>query len=188
MQKLWKKLLHGSSRIACVGAFLCLLACQAQWYGTGQLHIHNGTPKPATILVQGNQSTHVQLTKGHGRCFKKYVAGKYNVTISQPGVTKQFFEAELKRGEWLIVNVDRRGCFARVDIAGLYDKNKAPVRVLQTYTASQVFSLPDTIDVVPGEKPPGKRAKSPYPFQRLLAVPCTLLDDARALDQYLRSH
>ena len=152
----------------------CLSACSESLYGTGVLYLYNGTDQPATVTVEGRTSAKASLRPQSGELLPNVIAGPYQLALAKGGAMGGIIGTEVVKERLTIVNVDAAACFARVDIAGLYSRKAAPAVLKQIYQGDTVFSIPEEIGVLPGERPPDTRPKTAYGLFRVGVIPCSL--------------
>src|SRR5690606_37340928 len=107
------------------------------------------------------------------------VAGMYTVTPVRDGAHGTPLQVPVSKDRLTVVNLDRAGCFARADVAGMYRRGRDPVRILEIYTGEEVIPLKNEIAVKPGTRlpPEAPRLTGEMVFQRLTVFPCNLLEE-----------
>ncbi len=170
-----------------VGLTLVLLAagCDSALYGTGVVYVFNGTEKSAEINLDGRTPRDLSLRAGGGQLLVDLVAGPYQVTIKQEGTFPQIVATEFVRERLTLINVGSAACFARADIVGMYSQHKAPVRLAQIYKDGLIFSIPEEISVLPGERVPDNRPRSAEVFFRVDVIPCELAAEQFKVEDHL---
>ncbi len=159
--------------------------CEKELYGTSTLYIYNGTEMAAEVSLSGRSTAKVTLRAGSGELVRDLIAGPYQIAIIKGGAMGGMLGTELVRDRLTLVNVDGSACFARADIAGMYNPSKAAVHLKQVYQGETLFSIPEEIGVLPGEAPPASRPKSAYSFFRVSVVPCDLVGNDYKLQDYI---
>jgi hypothetical protein len=166
---------------------LASIACAEQIHGTGILYLYNGTGQRATVNLEGRTPVSEVLRPNTGKLVEDCVAGEYQVTIAKGEDFPALLVTEVVKDRLTIINVDAAGCFARADVAGMYSKRKAPVRLLHLYR-ELVISIPDEIGVLPGRRMPDRRPKNAFAFQRVAVVPCEVAEDDWTVEDFLQRH
>jgi hypothetical protein len=155
--------------------FACL-GCDGMLYGVGSLYVYNGTDHAAEVQIEGRTPRTVRLRPNKGEMLDEAIAGTYTVSAGDKTA-----EVAVTKERLTLFNLDSAACFARLDVIGMYQSGKEPVRVLETYEGEQVMAIADLINVPPGSNLPSAAPKTSFPYQRLVVVPCHLLeDDAKA--------
>jgi hypothetical protein len=164
---------------------LASIACAEQIHGTGTLYLYNGTDQRATVNLDGRTRVNEVLRSRTGKLVEDCIAGEYQVSIAAGEGFPALVVTEVVKDRLTIINVDAAGCFARADVAGMYNKKKAPVRLLQLYR-ELVISIPDEIGVLPGRRMPNRRPKNAFAFQRVAVVPCEVAEDDWTVEDFLQ--
>jgi hypothetical protein len=171
---------------AAMTAFLVCGACEAQLHGTGSLYVWNSTADRVEVGVEGRTAADVALSSQTGKLLEELVAGPYQLSVVHGGALGGIVGTELVRDRLTVFNVGSTACFARADVAGMYTKRKAPVRLLEVYDKQTVISIRAEIGVPPGQRLPATRKKSPFGFQRVAAVPCEIIGDDWAVEDFIQ--
>ncbi len=177
----------------CTNGFLLLLllqgsmGCNTSLYGEGSLYFWNGTSRVVKVKVEGRSNFEASLPPETGRLIEGLVAGDYS--RSEDGKVKPDFA--LPKEHFVIINVDGKGCFARNDVAGMYKRGREPVRVLETYSSADIIDIADIVQIKPGERMPMEAPRTHFTFQRVVVLPCAMLEDhnddsADEIAQYVR--
>ncbi len=163
-----------------------LSGCGRFVYGGGEIFVWNGTGARYEITLEGRTNATLTLGPKSGARLAG-VAGKSTLVAqkSQGGARK--YELMLERDRALLVNLDADACFARADIAGMYQPGKERLKVIKVYGQAEVIALDAAAAVWPGEAPPATRPKSVGTFQRIYEVPCELLAKDNELKDFLRA-
>lgn len=162
-----------------------LCGCQEQMYGSGVVFLFNGTERRVTIVMDGRSPNSIELRPGGEKFLEAVIADDYQVSISMGEGIPWMGATPVVKERLTIVNVDGAGCFARADVAGMYNKKKAPVRVLEVYKGQAVTPIADEIAILPGFGLPEKRPKNAFAFQRVAVVPCDVAGDDWNVEDYL---
>lgn len=173
------------ARVLTVALVLCG-ACEAQIHGTGSLYVWNGTDERIDVGIEGRTPNEISLPRQTGRLLAEMIAGPYQISVVQGGVLGGMVGTELVRDRLTVFNAGANACFARADVAGMYTKNKTPVRLLEVYDKQLLISIRDEIGVMPGQPLPKKRKKSPFGFQRVAVVPCQDIRDDYEVQEFIR--
>lgn len=165
--------------VAAVWVALSGAGCDSALYGEGDIYLWNGTEDKVEFIVQGRTPAEASLKFEQGQLLENVVAGEYVVTPTKKGVPQPPIPIVVTKDRMTVVNLDGRGCFARTDVSGMYTRGKDPVRVLALYEGEQVLPLQNEIAVKPGKRLPTEapRITRETVFQRLVVVPCNLLED-----------
>jgi hypothetical protein len=169
-----------------VGSSLCA-SCDAQIYGQGIVYLYNGTGAAVKITMQGRSPLELRLPANSGKLYEEIIAGPYQIAFSKGDAFPEMLGTQIDKNRLTIINIDGAACFARADMAGMYNRKKAPVRLLEVYKKQHVISIPDQIAVLPGQSMPDKRAKNTFAFQRVAAVPCDVARNDWAVEDYLQT-
>jgi hypothetical protein len=172
--------------IGSIAVLLACGACQAQIHGTGSLYIWNGTGERIEVGIEGRTPTEVSLRSQTGELFEDLIAGPYQLSVIQGEALGSIVGTELVRDRLTIFNAGSAACFARADVAGMYTKRKATVRLLEVYEKQLIVSIRDEIGVPPGRPLPATRKKSPFGFQRVAVIPCEITGDDWVVEDFLQ--
>jgi len=154
---------------------LSATGCAKELYGTGVVYLWNGTDDKAEVTFEGRSPSKVSLRPQSGELVNDVIAGPYQIALMKGGAMGGIVGTEVVKERLTIVNVDGASCFARADISGLYSRKAAPAVLKQVYQGDTVFSIPEEIGVMPGERPPEQRSKSVFGFFRVAVIPCALI-------------
>jgi hypothetical protein len=169
--------------LVCAG----ITGCAKELYGTGVVYVWNGTDDKAEVTIEGRTTSKVSLRPQSGELVKDVIGGPYQIAIMKGGTMSGIVGTELVKERLTIVNVAGAACFARADISGLYSRKTPPAQLKQVYQGDTVFSIPEEIGVLPGERPPEARSKSAYGFFRIAVIPCALTKGSEFLvEDYLQ--
>lgn len=163
-----------------------IMACQAEWYGTGNVYVWNGTPLAMSVSIEGRTPGKLRVSADSGKAVRDAIAGPYRVTLERHGAKAEHVEAELHKGRLLVINVGGAGCLARSNVIGMYRKGSQPVRLLELYTGEQIVPVADLVSLLPGDKLPTRKPKGALTFQRLSVVPCGITDDQRKVEAFVK--
>jgi hypothetical protein len=166
---------------------LLCASCEAQIHGKGIVYLHNGTGAAVKITMQGRTPLEQHLRANTGKLYEEIIAGPYQIAVSKGDAFPEMLGTQIEKNRLTIINIDGAACFARADMAGMYNRKKAPVRVLGVYKKQHVISIPDQIAVLPGQSMPKRRAKNTFAFQRVTVVPCDLAQNDWAVEDYLQT-
>ncbi|MBI5511472.1 MAG: hypothetical protein HY903_22155 [Deltaproteobacteria bacterium] len=161
--------------------------CSAQLYGTGTLYVWNGTDQAVEVHVEGRTTTDVAVRPQSGTAVREIVAGPYQLLVKRGAAVAGVVGTEVTAERLTVFNVDAAGCFARVDIAGMYSRGKPPVELKQVYPKDAVLSIPEEIGVLPGERPPTTRPRSGFGFFRVIVVPCDIVNDDWKVEDFAKN-
>lgn len=165
---------------------LALAGCSEQLYGKASFYVWNGGDVTARVDLDGRLPLSVELRAGAGQLLEDAIAGAYDVTITSEGAAPKKLSAELRKGGLTIVNLDKRGCFVRADVSGLYGGQTKRVSVADLFADNEIFIIDVAIDVPPGRQLPSSRSRGSGGFQRVAVVPCELIADRVQLEEYVR--
>lgn len=146
--------------------------CEGAFFGQASVYVWNGTQSPAQVSLDGRTPVQLSLAPETGRLLTGLVAGPY--TRVENGVLHPAIP--LSKDHFVIINVGSKGCFARNDVAGMYKRGKAPVRVLETYKLTDIIDIADVVQIKPGQPMPLEAPRSPFTFQRVVVLPCNMLE------------
>ncbi len=159
---------------------LLLWGCSGLVYGSGKVYVWNAGESALTVTLEGRSTKEVHLQPHSGALVESVTAGDY---IARAGSVQKTFSVASKK--LTLLSLGAQACLARADISGMY-KGGDRVRLLEVYNADAPVVLDDIIQVYPNERPPERKPRSAFAFQRLYVVPCDLLQDRGELLTYLR--